>query len=217
MNKKDFRATLIVGVCIGVFAALIVKSLESESPFLYNLGLHGWHMAAIVLACFGLVVLALGIASVIGRKLPTLYELVKFFVVGGLNTLVDFGILNILMLIFSAATGGIFTLFKAISFIGAVVNSYVWNKFWTFSSHEKTDVHRLIRFLSVSIVGFGLNVVIASLIVNFISPLGGMSEQLWANVGAIIATVISMIWNFIGYKFFVFHRKRGTLFTGKAS
>ncbi len=211
MTKKDFTAAIIAGLCIGGFAALIAKTLEGESGFLYDIGLSGWRIAAIIVACFGLVCLALGIGNVIGRRIPTVYEATKFLIVGGLNTLVDFGVLNILILIFSTASGTMFTVFKALSFIVAVLNSYAWNKLWVFSSAEKTNTNKLIRFFTVSIVGFGVNVIIASLIVNFISP-GGISDALWANVGAVVATVASMVWNFVGYKYFVFHRKEGTLF-----
>ena len=158
----------------------------------------------------GCFIIAMG--SFIGRKVKTVYEAVKFLIVGGLNTLVDFGVLNILILIFSAASGTLYTIFKAVSFIVAVLNSYAWNKLWTFGSHEKTDAKKIIRFFTVSIIGFGINVIIASIIVNVLAPPAGSSETLWANVGAIVATVASMVWNFIGYKYFVFHRKEGTLF-----
>jgi len=51
-----------------------------------------------------------------------------------------------------------------------------------------------------------INVTVASLIVNLIQPQFGLSETIWANVGGIIAALVTVVWNFIGYKFVVFKK-----------
>jgi putative flippase GtrA len=87
----------------------------------------------------------------------------------------------------------------------AVTNSYLWNKFWTFKSHENKETRKeFIQFVAISGVGFGINVIVASFIVNIIGPVGEISPRLWANIGAFAAIVISVFWNFLGYKFIVF-------------
>lgn len=202
MTKKDFYAGLIAGVFIALFLALIVGSLSQESGILRLLNENRY---ALVCISFGLVCVGSGIGMIIGKKIPLIYEAVKFIVVGGLNTLVDFGVLNLLLASSGVSSGGLYSLFKGISFVVAVANSYVWNKFWTFSSSEKTNAEKIVKFFLVSGVGFGINVGIASVIVNTISPLFGLSPQLWANAAALIATAASMVWNFVGYKVFVFH------------
>jgi putative flippase GtrA len=86
-----------------------------------------------------------------------------------------------------------------------VVNSYFLNKFWTFKSASG----RFPRFFIISLIGFGINVGIASLLVNIIgNPFAflGVSDVIWANIGAIAATLCTMTWNFIGYKFIVFKK-----------
>src|SRR5690606_14239972 len=119
-----------------------------------------------------------------------------FIIVGGLNTLVDFAVLNLLIAVFETPSGTLYSVFKGISFVVAVGNSYIWNKFWTFSSNEKTDPKKVLRFFTVSVVGFGINVIVASIIVNVVGAPLGLSATLWANIGALAATAISMIWNF---------------------
>ena len=58
----------------------------------------------------------------------------------------------------------------------------------------------------VSTIGLFINVGALSLIVNSIGAPGAVSPALWANIGALIATAASLIWNFLGYKFIVFRK-----------
>ncbi len=138
---------------------------------------------------------------------PTYIQLAKFVVVGVINTIVDFGVLNILIFATQISSGAYFSVFKGISFTAAVINSYVWNRFWTFKdTQEKNPAAQFGKFILISLVGFGINIGIASLVVNLIRPQFGMSAQLWANVGAICATAIAWVWNFTGYKLWAFRK-----------
>ena len=95
----------------------------------------------------------------------------------------------------------------------AVVNSYVWNKYWSFALEstaaailrpKKELAQEIVQFFVVSAFGFAINVGTASIVVNAIGPQFGFSQELWANVGAIVAAFISFLWNFLGYKLIVF-------------
>ncbi len=127
-------------------------------------------------------------------------QIIKFVVVGISNTSVDLAVLNIFIFLTGIASGFPFTIFKTISFVVAVSNSYFWNKRWTFHSNKKV----FIQFFAVSSIGLLLNVGTASLVVNIIGPQFGIAKQLWANIGAGAGTLVVMTWNFAGYKFFVF-------------
>lgn len=127
---------------------------------------------------------------------------VKFLLVGALNTFVDLAMLNLLIFLTGIASGLPFTIFKGISFLVAVSNSYLWNKHWTFRSNKKV----FLQFLMVATIGLFLNVGAASFVVNVIGPQFGFKNQLWANIGAAAGTLVVMAWNFAGYKFFVFRK-----------
>ncbi len=147
------------------------------------------------------------IVSLLKEKMPAIWQLGKFMLVGSLNTFIDLGLLNFLMVLFSIASGWYFSLFKAISFSLAVTNSYFWNKFWTFRHKEKkVGVGEYSQFYLITGIGFLINVSIASLVVNVIGPQFGFSPTLWANVGAVIAVLSAFMWNFLGYKFIVFKK-----------
>lgn len=131
----------------------------------------------------------------------------KFILVGGVNTSIDFAVFNTLIFITGITSGaGIFFL-NIISFSVAVVNSYFMNKYWTFQDLRKEgEDTKFIQFIAVSLVGAGLNSSIVAVFTTFITPMFGLSPQLWANAGKLLATGLSLIWNFIGYKLFVFKR-----------
>src|SRR3989344_9645258 len=152
------------------------------------------------------------IAALLGRKFVTLFQGAKFLLVGGLNTFMDLGVLNLLIAA-SGITAGIgFSVFKGFSFLIAVANSYLWNKYWTFrgKTMEQDFVEQgkeFAQFLVVSGIGFFLNVGSASLVVNFINPQFGLSERAWPTVGALVGTLVVMTWNFLGYKLIVFRKQ----------
>ena len=155
----------------------------------------------------------------------TIKQAIKFVLVGILNTLVDLGALNLLMFASGIVSGLGYTAFKGFSFTLAVLNSYFLNKFWTFKGQGAgKSPKQFTQFFIVSLIGFGINVGVASLVVNVMAPQfssvfsecigmeGGVqcftkitpSPRIWANIGAICATFAAMTWNFIGYKFIVF-------------
>ncbi len=86
----------------------------------------------------------------------------------------------------------------------AVTNSYYMNKFWTFGSRLPATFHEYFRFTFFTLIGLLINVAVASFIVLVLGPLFGAGPKVWANVGALIATVVSLIWNFFAYKYIVF-------------
>ena len=106
---------------------------------------------------------------------------------------------------FTGISSGIyFSVFKTLSFLAAVTNSYIWNKRWTFKNSGPIGAREGGLFIAVAVVGMAINVITASLIVNVITPPYGIGPELWANIGAILAIVVSLLWNFFGYRNIVF-------------
>jgi putative flippase GtrA len=99
-----------------------------------------------------------------------------------------------------------YPLFKSISFIVAVTNSYFWNRLWVFKSGRGDRGKEFLSFMVVSLIGLAINVGLASYVFLKIPPLFGLSQVLWANAGVLAALIASLIWNFFGYKLFVFHK-----------
>lgn len=193
-TKKDAILAVIIGLLVPVLFFIILKNLSFVLPF------NKFWLLTIMppLALMGLYV-AFRIA-LIWR--PFIFQFGKFFLVGGLNTFLDLGILNLLIFLTDITQGVRFSMFKAISFVITVVNSYFWNKFWTF---QKTG--SFILFFVIVSGSFLINVGIASLLVNVIGVPDGFSSKQWDNLAALSSVVFVLIWNFLGMKFIVFKKK----------
>ncbi len=137
----------------------------------------------------------------------TFRQAIKFVLVGIINTVIDLGVLNILILASGISAGLGYSIFKGISFTAAVVNSYFLNRSWTFRRGATNKTQKeFFQFFIASVIGFVINVSAASFVVNLIGPQFGIGAKLWANVGAILATLTAMFWNFLAYKFIVFKK-----------
>ena len=123
------------------------------------------------------------------------WQVIKFNIVGVLNTLVDISVFSLLTHLFTLAVLPA----NAISYTCGLLNSYIWNKRWTFKQTNGTgqNVSReIFSFLIVNIITFGLNTGLIQLCTNFI----GLSAWL----SKIIATIITLAANYIGYSRLVF-------------
>lgn len=143
--------------------------------------------------------------SLFQRYKPLIMQFLKFAVVGGLNTGIDFGILNGLSYLTGITKGAQLIPLKGAAFLAANINSYLFNKHWTFKDKSSDDgAKKFSVYLAVSIVGAFINLTTVYLMTTYIQAPFGLSESLWLNVSNLIATGLSLIWNFIGYKLIVF-------------
>jgi putative flippase GtrA len=205
MKKIDLISSIVLGLIISAFILALISVLESE------INISGINTTLlwlpIIIVAPILVVLWVYIFSRLGIRRHIFFQFGKFIPIGVSNTAIDFGVLNLLILTSGADKGLLFSVFKGISFLCAVTNSYIWNKYWTFESRGTEGIGRqFVKFIIVSGVGFVINVGVASIIVNLVEPIGGVSSILWANIGALASIVIVTIWNFFGYKFLVFKK-----------
>ena len=205
MFSQNFKKDLIISACVGLLCAMLIL------PIAQNLGIKQSLALSLLVVLPVLSAAGMGVAYWLTQKIKIFYQLAKFVLVGGLNTFVDWGILNLLMFLASIAAGPLYLVFKGVSFLIATTNSYFWNKFWTFRTATKTSgnvgtglTKEPLQFFIVSLVGFLINVGAATLLVNVLGPQWGLGAKLWANIGAMAGTLLGMSWNFVGYKLVVF-------------
>lgn len=119
-------------------------------------------------------------------------QFIKFGIVGISSTVIDWGIYLLLTRIF----GIYYLMAKILSFGVAVLNSYIWNRRWTFRSNDPQKLRQFIKFLTISIVGLVLNSTIMFIAVDKL--------KYHDIIGLVLATGIVTIWNFLANKFYTF-------------
>ena len=144
----------------------------------------------------------------------TFRQFAKFVLVGIMNTLVDLVILNIEMIVTGIVIGIGYSVEKSVSFLFAVTFSYFINKYWTFQDKSKEgEGKKMSQFFLVSLVGMLINVTTATIVVTYLQipinniiHLSFLTPKLWGTLGALCGTAIGLLWNFIGYKLWVFKK-----------
>lgn len=206
MRKSDIILTAIIGFLDGVLALFVLEYLgvsQFKIPSI-KIIIPTWFLIILfpVLGVLGIV-----FAFEIGKKFFVIFQAARFFWVGTLNTFIDLSVLYFFIWITGIARGSLYPLFKSISFLTATTNSYFWNKYWTFEKRKEAPKSKeYFKFLVITAIGFGINVGVASFVVNIIGPQFGLSEKIWAGTGAIIAAFFAFLWDFSGSKFIVFKK-----------
>ena len=90
------------------------------------------------------------------------------------------------------------------------MNSFLWNRYWTFSARRSGGWQRqeALAFLLVSLIGLAIN--------NggfwILHTTWGGSSVLATNLQKAGASIISLVWNFVGYRLLAFRgpKRQGT-------
>lgn len=133
----------------------------------------------------------------------------RFAVVGGIGAIVDFGILNLLMLasLPYVAAG-------SISFIAAVGNNFLWNRYWTYpDSRSKPIARQVMQFVIINALGLAIRApllasledVLIDLARNQLPSSALSPEFVGHNTGLAIAMLIVMLWNFIANRYWTYN------------
>lgn len=126
---------------------------------------------------------------------------IKFSIIGFINFLIDFSVLNILSFSTGINKGFFAAIFSAAAFLIANVNSYYLNKRWTFKSANKNSSYK--PFLTVSIFGVAINIFIVYILTAFVSQTC-FSDIIWLNISKLITTGFVVLFNYFGYKNYAF-------------
>lgn len=134
----------------------------------------------------------------------------KFAFVGATGAVVDFGILNLLRLVF-----GLSLLWaQGISFTAAVLNNFLWNRFWTYpDSRSKKTSFQLIQFFIINIIGIVIRTPLISWLDRLIhNLLDGLSWDLPLenyvisyNLALTISIGIVMLWNYFANRYWTYN------------
>lgn len=123
----------------------------------------------------------------------TFFQLVKFGLVGVLNTLVDVGVFALC----NSVLGLHYTISKIISFSAGVLNSYAWNSRWTFKEQRRKTKKQFLQFVCVNILSLGVSLGGMAICIDVLH----IPNETLCNI---IVVPLSMLVNFLGNRLFVF-------------
>ncbi len=131
---------------------------------------------------------------------PLITKFVKFGVVGASGMVVHFGVLYL----FREIVGLNSFVANTIGFVTAATTNYIFNRIWTFRSHEKQVAVEYMKFILVSVIGLGIN--------NGTLWLGSKLLPAWNDdwrfyILWIVAVGVTTLWNFFGNMLFTFKQK----------
>lgn len=95
-------------------------------------------------------------------------------------------------------------LFKVFSAGVAILNSFVWNRRWTFKIRGREHrAAQLRKFFAIALIGMLLNTFITTSLGNIIPG----HEKRSLAIASLVATVLVAFWNFFGQKLWTFKQK----------
>ncbi|KKS25199.1 MAG: hypothetical protein A3G02_00950 [Candidatus Yanofskybacteria bacterium RIFCSPLOWO2_12_FULL_44_13b] len=200
LSKRDIYFCILTGFITGFSVWRILDFLNA--PLLY-LPSYGWLM--IIIPVIWILGVSLGYA--LGGLASFFRQFGKFAVIGFTNSSVDIGILNLLIFLTGIHAGWQYVFFKGVSFLCAIVPSYILNKYWAFSAGNSTGgVFEFSKFMSVALTAIFVNTTVASIVVNYVNPVFGIMPEAWATVGAVTGSATALIFSFLGFKLAVFKK-----------
>ncbi len=115
----------------------------------------------------------------------------KFAVVGAIGAVVDFGVLNFLVLVVGLAP----LQANPFSFSAAVISNFTWNRLWTYPESRKFRKRtQLPKFALVNLVGLGINQLVLGVTLHLVEP---FIPHPWDyNLAKAFAIGVVLFWNF---------------------
>jgi putative flippase GtrA len=140
-------------------------------------------------------------ASVVSVRHPhwrhLLHEFAKFGIVGMFNTVLDFGLANLLHLgLHWPALAA-----KTVSVSVAATSSYFMNRHWTFRYRARTGLR---REYSLFFLLNGVGLLIADACILFVQEVLQRSGPLWFNLAQLAGLALGMVFRFTTYRLWVF-------------
>ena len=118
---------------------------------------------------------------------------IRFIFVGGLNTLIGYGLYALFVYI-----GINYLVSNTIATIIGVIHSFIWNKYFTFRSNKKIK-DEVFKFISVYLISYTIGMITLYIIKDVFN----ISPYIAGLINLVITTLIS----FFGHKYISFNSK----------
>ncbi|MBE5816567.1 MAG: GtrA family protein [Clostridiales bacterium] len=123
---------------------------------------------------------------------PEIVRLIRFTLIGGVNTAVDYGVFFLLHTLLHVGS----LISQVISFSSGVVCSYFLNRRFTFKAKNKMSTAEVIKFIILNLIAMGSSVLVVWVFETYfhISPY----------IAKLASMLVSFTINYVGNRFFIF-------------
>ena len=129
----------------------------------------------------------------------------KFSVVGVTNVVVDYGMLNLLLLLFPTRNHNYLAAYNLVALVLANTNSYLWNTRWTFRSHARHNDHRQkAMFAAQALLNVGVSSVVLWLAARFLFAYTALPSIIVGDLAKILSSVVATTLSFLILRSLVF-------------
>lgn len=135
----------------------------------------------------------------------------RFAFVGVIGAIVDFGIFNLLVNL--AHVPAVWA--SVVSFTAAVVNNFLWNRFWIYpDSRNKAVSTQVVQFVLVNVIGLGIRTPLFTFLEKvLVRAFAGWlpknfflsSTFMGHNSALACAVLVVMLWNFFANRFWTYN------------
>ncbi len=137
------------------------------------------------------------------RWKSTFIQFLRYCVVGGLNTGVDIGILNILLWRFPTHNVQVLAAYNAVAYSCGAISSFFLNKYWTFRRTQKVTTRELGRFAISAVLEILYSSALVWLAGQALQPLIA-NTTLWGNASKLAAVVCGALLSYLLMRFWTF-------------
>ena len=136
------------------------------------------------------------------------YQFTTYLPISVVTTVIDFAILNFLILLTGKTAGWQYTVFVTVAFLISIICGYFMNRYWTFNVTHKIKMFEFGKYLFVYIVSTVVSVGIATFFVNVVGTPTWTTPMMWANISLALTVFFNIPWNFFSMKYLVFKEQK---------
>jgi putative flippase GtrA len=133
----------------------------------------------------------------------TIWQFMQFGLVGCVNTNIDLLVLNGLLWLWPGQNIARLLLFNTLAYTFGALNSFVFNRYWTFQREGPPNAREGARFLLVTLTAIACNDLILWLMSTILHPVH-LTPTLWTNVSKVVAIGSTILLSYLGMRLWVF-------------
>jgi 4-amino-4-deoxy-L-arabinose transferase-like glycosyltransferase/putative flippase GtrA len=133
----------------------------------------------------------------------TIWQFLRFGLVGCLNTTIDLLTLNCLLWLWPTQNTALLLLDNSLAYTLGAVNSFLLNRYWTFQRTGRTNAGEVMRFVLTALAGTAYNDLVLWFLTGALHP-GYLSPPLWTNISKVVALASTVLISFLAMRLWVF-------------